>query len=367
MQFLAEWADAWDEWRARSRGVRRRRGAGGRHHSYQRGRSTASGIPVEMRFAQVWTLRNGQGIRMSDVREPHRRRPSKPWGCGSRPPFIGGLLLPRRSELGSDRPSLTHRPHGVPASGHAASGSRSGSISALRSSASSTSTRSSSSAIRHDEPPEVLAADKLLGLPENVAPVHSVELEVLDQLTGEQSIAAGALCDLERVGRTDLPSPATPALGERPGHDRDQHVLRPGWIPVTARPPVDRHGPGLEIGRPVAADAFRHHPGQAERGGVIRLMPSDLTPGRQHLGPGSLRRPLSCRGLRAVGCPERRADLGADQRLQLLGGRLGDHLGLRQEPRRRRMPPCQAAGRSGRPARPAGLGCPYRETRGTSA
>ncbi len=30
----------------------------------QRGRSKATGIPVEMRFAQVWTLRDAQGIRM---------------------------------------------------------------------------------------------------------------------------------------------------------------------------------------------------------------------------------------------------------------------------------------------------------------
>ena len=30
----------------------------------QRGRSKATGIPVEMRFAQVWTLRDGEGIRM---------------------------------------------------------------------------------------------------------------------------------------------------------------------------------------------------------------------------------------------------------------------------------------------------------------
>jgi ketosteroid isomerase-like protein len=30
----------------------------------QRGRSKATGIPVEMRFAQVWTLRDGQAIKM---------------------------------------------------------------------------------------------------------------------------------------------------------------------------------------------------------------------------------------------------------------------------------------------------------------
>ena len=30
----------------------------------QRGRSKATGIPVDMRFAQLWTLRDGQGVRM---------------------------------------------------------------------------------------------------------------------------------------------------------------------------------------------------------------------------------------------------------------------------------------------------------------
>jgi ketosteroid isomerase-like protein len=36
----------------------------------QRGRSTASRIPVEMRFAQVWTLQDGQGIRMEMYASP---------------------------------------------------------------------------------------------------------------------------------------------------------------------------------------------------------------------------------------------------------------------------------------------------------
>ena len=30
----------------------------------QRGRSKATGIPVDMRFAQVWTFRDGQAVRM---------------------------------------------------------------------------------------------------------------------------------------------------------------------------------------------------------------------------------------------------------------------------------------------------------------
>ena len=62
-QFNAEWADAWDGWELEA-------------EDYidagecvvvivnQRGRSKATGIPVDMRFAQVWSFRDGQAIRM---------------------------------------------------------------------------------------------------------------------------------------------------------------------------------------------------------------------------------------------------------------------------------------------------------------
>ena len=68
MQFMAEWADAWD-------------GLELEVEDYldagecvvvilnQRGRSKATGIRVDMRFAQVWTLRDGQAMD-ADVREP---------------------------------------------------------------------------------------------------------------------------------------------------------------------------------------------------------------------------------------------------------------------------------------------------------
>jgi ketosteroid isomerase-like protein len=36
----------------------------------QRGRSKATGVPVEMRFAQVWTVRDGLGIRMQMFANP---------------------------------------------------------------------------------------------------------------------------------------------------------------------------------------------------------------------------------------------------------------------------------------------------------
>ena len=62
-QFLAEWADAWDDWELE---VEDCVDAGERVVVIvnQRGRSKATGIPVDMRFAQVWSLRDGLAFRM---------------------------------------------------------------------------------------------------------------------------------------------------------------------------------------------------------------------------------------------------------------------------------------------------------------
>jgi ketosteroid isomerase-like protein len=62
-QFNAEWADAWDGWELEAEDYI---DAGGCVVVIvnQRGRSKATGIPVEMRFAQVWSFRDGQAIRM---------------------------------------------------------------------------------------------------------------------------------------------------------------------------------------------------------------------------------------------------------------------------------------------------------------
>ena len=62
-QFNAEWADAWDAWEVEAEDYI---DAGERVVVIlnQRGRSKATGVSVEMRFAQVWTLRDGQAIRM---------------------------------------------------------------------------------------------------------------------------------------------------------------------------------------------------------------------------------------------------------------------------------------------------------------
>ena len=63
MQFNAEWADAWDGWELE---VEDYLDAGERVVVIinQRGRAKATGIPVDMRFAQVWTLREGRATRM---------------------------------------------------------------------------------------------------------------------------------------------------------------------------------------------------------------------------------------------------------------------------------------------------------------
>ena len=61
--FLREWTDAWEDWKleiaalhdAADRVVALMR---------QHGRSKATGLPVEMSFAQVWTLRDGKQTRM---------------------------------------------------------------------------------------------------------------------------------------------------------------------------------------------------------------------------------------------------------------------------------------------------------------
>jgi ketosteroid isomerase-like protein len=69
MQFNAEWADAWDDWELE---VEDYLDAGESVVVIinQRGRSKATGIPVDMRFAQVWTLRDGQAIRMQMYARP---------------------------------------------------------------------------------------------------------------------------------------------------------------------------------------------------------------------------------------------------------------------------------------------------------
>ncbi len=68
-EFLAEWADAWDGWEIE---VEDYIDAGERVVAIvnQRGSAKGAGVPVEMRFAQVWTFRDGQAIRMDMYASP---------------------------------------------------------------------------------------------------------------------------------------------------------------------------------------------------------------------------------------------------------------------------------------------------------
>jgi ketosteroid isomerase-like protein len=61
--FLREWVAAWDDWELV---VEALHDAGEQVLALirQRGRSRASGMPVDMSFAQVWTLRDGKQTRM---------------------------------------------------------------------------------------------------------------------------------------------------------------------------------------------------------------------------------------------------------------------------------------------------------------
>ncbi len=62
-QFLAEWADAWDDWALAAEDFFDA-GECVVVIVNQQGRSKATGIPVDMRFAQVWSFRDGQAFRM---------------------------------------------------------------------------------------------------------------------------------------------------------------------------------------------------------------------------------------------------------------------------------------------------------------
>jgi ketosteroid isomerase-like protein len=61
--FISEWLDAWEDWELELEALH---DAGDRVVAFvhQRGRSKEGGMPVEMSFAQVFTLRDGRQARM---------------------------------------------------------------------------------------------------------------------------------------------------------------------------------------------------------------------------------------------------------------------------------------------------------------
>ena len=66
---MADWLEAWDDWELELEGVR---DAGEVVVAIvlQRGRSKATGLPVDMHFGQVWQVRDGKNLRMRMYASP---------------------------------------------------------------------------------------------------------------------------------------------------------------------------------------------------------------------------------------------------------------------------------------------------------
>jgi ketosteroid isomerase-like protein len=69
-EFLASWTEAWDDWRLEPEDLRQ--AGDGRVVAIcrQYGTSSTTGLQTEMRFAQVWTLRDGLYSRMEMYADP---------------------------------------------------------------------------------------------------------------------------------------------------------------------------------------------------------------------------------------------------------------------------------------------------------
>jgi ketosteroid isomerase-like protein len=69
MQFIADWTESWEAWELE---LDELCDAGDRVVMIlrQRGRAKATGLPVEMHFAQVWMFRDGKQIRMEMYASP---------------------------------------------------------------------------------------------------------------------------------------------------------------------------------------------------------------------------------------------------------------------------------------------------------
>jgi ketosteroid isomerase-like protein len=68
-EFVADWAGAWEDWRLE---VEELLDAGDEVVAIvrQSGRSKATGLPVDMRFAQIWTLADGKETYMRMYADP---------------------------------------------------------------------------------------------------------------------------------------------------------------------------------------------------------------------------------------------------------------------------------------------------------
>jgi len=68
-EFLADWVGAWDDWELN---VEELHEAGDKVVAIlrQRGRAKSTGLPVDMHFGQVWTIRDGKQLRMQMYASP---------------------------------------------------------------------------------------------------------------------------------------------------------------------------------------------------------------------------------------------------------------------------------------------------------
>jgi ketosteroid isomerase-like protein len=68
-RFLRDWLEAWDDWEVE---VQELYDAGDKVVAVMRqsGRSKTSGLPVDMSFGQVWTIRDGKLARMEMYADP---------------------------------------------------------------------------------------------------------------------------------------------------------------------------------------------------------------------------------------------------------------------------------------------------------
>jgi ketosteroid isomerase-like protein len=103
--FLREWADPWEDWEVEADSFH---DAGDRVVVLvrQRARSKSTGMPVEMSFAQIWTLRDGKRTRMEMYSD--RPRPSQPPGCRNSRSRGSGKECARSRRSACDTCMLAH-------------------------------------------------------------------------------------------------------------------------------------------------------------------------------------------------------------------------------------------------------------------
>jgi ketosteroid isomerase-like protein len=103
-EFLSNWLEPWDDWRLELEGLRQvdnDRGVLAICRQY--GRSSATGLDTEMRFAQVWTLRGGRYVRMEMYAEPEQALEVTGLGRGF---HSEGRRVVQRSEPALEEPDI---------------------------------------------------------------------------------------------------------------------------------------------------------------------------------------------------------------------------------------------------------------------